>query len=279
VARVGDTVQLAWPEDEVALLTLDRPDAGNALSTQLARDIAGAVAEVRARPVAKALVITGAGRMFCAGADLKETPKPPGWLDLLRRTFDEVADLPVPTIAAINGACMGGGTELALACDIRIIAMWARIGLPEITFGALPAAGGPQRLARLVGPSRAKWLVMSGARLSAEEAAGIGLVDRVVHDGEAMAQGLTMARELATHAGYALRTAKAAIDRGAALPLADALEAEYRLIDTMATPEERAAEMQKAMGRSATYNRIFGGPADDGRPAAGGGAPAPGSGA
>lgn len=265
---VGDTVQLAWPDEEVALLTLDRPDAGNALSTQLARDLAAAVDEVGRRPAAKALVVTGAGRMFCAGADLKETPKPPGWLDLLRRTLDDLAALPVPTIAAINGACMGGGTELALACDLRVIAAGAKIGLPEISFGALPAAGGPQRLARLVGPARAKWLVMSAARLTAEEAAAIGLVDRVAPDGEAGAQGLAVARELAVHAGYALRTAKAAIDRGAGLRLEDALDVEYRLIDTMATPEERAAEVQKAMTRSATYGRIFGGGgATDGRPA------------
>jgi enoyl-CoA hydratase/carnithine racemase len=261
-----DTVDLTWHGESVGVLTLRRPDAGNAISTQLATDVLAAMELVAGRPEAKVLVVTGAGRMFCAGADLREA-KGPGWIGLVRRAVTSFAEVEVPVIAAINGACMGGGTEIALACDLRVAAQGVRIGLPEIAFGALPAAGGPQRLARLVGPSRAKWLIMSAARLEAGEAAAIGLVDRAAGEGRALEEALAMADQLAVHAGYALRTAKAVIDRGADMVLPEALTMEYRSIDTMATAEERAAEVQRAMERSTTYGRIFGGPPDPAPPA------------
>lgn len=252
------TVQLSWPAEALAVLTLARPEAANTLNTRLVADLRAAVACVRSTSQAKALVVTGAGKHFCAGADLREAKRPEDWLGPLRSVFDQLAGLEVASFAAINGSCMGGGLELALACDFRVAARSAKLGLPEISFGALPAAGGPQRLARLVSPATAKWLVMSGERLTAEEAERGGLVDWVVDDGEALDRALEMAHRLTLHAAYALQTAKRVIDHGLDRSLAAALEAEYAAIDGMASPDERSAEARKAMERSATYARIFG---------------------
>jgi enoyl-CoA hydratase len=152
---------------------------------------------------------------------------------------------------------MGGGTELALACDFRVITRSAKIGLPEIKFGGLPAVGGPQRLLRIVGIPRAKWLVMSGEPVDSEEAYRIGLVDEVVDDEQALAAALVRAEKLAEHAAFALRTAKLSINRGANVALKEGLRFEYRLIEKMAAPEERAEERRRAAERDVTYHKIF----------------------
>lgn len=251
------TVRLDHTSDGIATLTLDRPDAGNSLSTGLVADLASAVRSLTYELRPKAVVVTGSGRFFCAGADLKERDRPASWLDDVRAAFDDLAAVPALVIAAINGACMGGGLELALACDVRIAARSARLGLPEIRFGALPAAGGPQRLARVIGPGRTKLLVCTGRHLSAEEAEAMGVVDLVVDDADLLSSAGAIAAEAAVHAGYAIAAAKAAVDGGFDAGLAEALRLEYRIIDTMATPEERAEEVRRAMERSATYGRIF----------------------
>lgn len=254
-----ETVVLEWQTPEIAWITLDRPDAGNSLSTALVRDLIAAVDEVRFAPEAKVLVITGGGRFFCAGADLKERDKPASWIWDVRRAFDLIADLPVPVIAAINGACMGGGTELALACDFRIAAESVQIGLPEIKFGALPAAGGPQRLLRVVGPTQAKLLIMTGEPVAAQQALDIGLVIEVTEDGSLRGRAENLAAQLAERAGYALRTTKFVINRGENVPLSDGLLIDYESMERMATSAERAAEVRKARERSATYASIFSG--------------------
>lgn len=251
------TVSLEWECPEVALITLNRPDAGNSLSSQLVSDLHQAADCVRFTESAKVLVITGAGRFFCAGADLKEQDRPRSWIWRARAAIDHLPEMEQIVIAAMNGPAMGGGTELALACDLRVATRSAQIGLPEIKFGALPGAGGPQRLARLVGPARAKYLVCSGRALSVEQAQTMGIVDEIADDGEATARAVELAQELAEHAAYALRTAKSVIDRGLDVPLPAALRAEYEAIDGMATPEQFNAEVQKAMARSNTYAKIF----------------------
>ena len=256
--QASTTVALEWPTPEIATLTLDRPKAGNSLSVQLVGDLRRAVRELTYGNRPKAVVVSGRGRFFCAGADLKEQDRPSSWLDDVRQAFDELAALPALVIAAINGACMGGGLELALACDVRMAARSSRLGLPEIRFGALPAAGGPQRLARVVGAGRAKLLICTGRHLTADEAAALGVVDEVVDDDDLHAAALGVASEVANHAGYAIAAAKVAVDAGQDAGLAEALRLEYRLIDTMAGPEERAAEVRRAMERSDTYGRIFG---------------------
>jgi enoyl-CoA hydratase/carnithine racemase len=242
---------------EVAVATLNRPEAANALNPRLLADLAATIDRVSAEESATVLVVAAAGRHFCAGADLKERDDEGQLLAKIRDTLEHVARLRLLTIAAIDGSCMGGGLELALACDLRIVGRSARLGLPEIQFGALPAAGGPARLARLVGPAHAKLLVCTGQPVTGEEGARLGLVTHAVDDGTAVAEALDLADRLARHAGYALRTAKAIIDGGQDVALAAALTAEYQAIDAMASPEELHDEMRRAMERSATYSKIF----------------------
>lgn len=250
------TIELDWPTAEIARLSLNRPEAGNSLSSQLVSDLTAGVSAVREESSCKVLLVTGSGRFFCAGADLKEKDRPASWIWNLRRAFDLIEELPVPAVALINGSCMGGGTELALACDFRVALRSVSLGLPEIQFGALPAAGGPQRLLRLVGPARAKMLIMSGEHIAADRALEIGLIDECVDDGLQEA-GIAFAERLAIRAGYAIQATKFLINRGINLPLHDALALDYQVIDHMGTREEREAERQKAMARSATYAKIF----------------------
>ena len=253
-----ETVDLRWESPEIAVLTLNRPNAGNTINSQLAAEFRRAAEAARFSGSTKVLIVTGNGRFFCAGADLKERDKPASWIWRAREAINQLQEMEQIVIAAIHGPCMGGGTEIALACDLRLAGRSASIGLPEVKFGALPAAGGPQRLARLVGPSRAKYLVCSGRALSAEEAASLGVVDEVVEDDALWSRALEVATELAAHAGYALRTAKSVIDQGLDIPLAAALRAEYEAIDHMASPDEFAAEVAKAMERTEAYAKIFG---------------------
>lgn len=252
-----ETVNLEWLSPEVAQITLNRPKAGNSLSSQLVADLLTATHEVRYSKETKVLMVTGAGQFFCAGADLKEKDKPASWIWDVRRAFDELEQLPVPVIAVINGACMGGGTELALACDFRLAAESVSIGLPEIQFGALPAAGGPQRLMRLVGPSVTKYMVMVGEPVPSREAARLGIINEAVPDAELHTRARELADKLALRAGYALRATKFVVNRGVNTPLPDALAVDYQVMDNMASPEERAAEVAKAAARSATYAKIF----------------------
>jgi len=160
-------------------------------------------------------------------------------------------------IAAINGAAMGGGCEIALACDIRVIADTATVGLPEIRFGALPAGGGTQRLPRLVGAGIAKEMIFSGLPYTAADALRIGLVNKVVPGAELISECEKIAEVYIERAAYALKTAKALINRGVELPLKDALVLERKMIAEMATPEERKKAQDAAAATQKTYARIF----------------------
>ena len=200
----------------VAVVTLRREDKLNALSTALegALDDALRSPEVRG---ARAVVITGGPRSFSAGADVSELrdQDPAAILDYYRATgdvYERVAALAQPTIAAIAGWCLGGGLELALACDFRVAEAGARFGLPEVRIGIVPSSGGTHRLARLVGSARAKELVLLRDRIGADEAAAFGLVTEVVADGGALDRALEMARRLAELPPLALAVAKQAVD-------------------------------------------------------------------
>lgn len=251
------TVELDWPTPEIARLTLNRPEAANSLGAQLVTDLIAGINAVRFEAACKVLLVTGTGRFFCAGADLKERDKPAGWIWEVRRAFDLLEAFPMPVVALINGACMGGGTELALACDFRLAASSVSVGLPEIQFGSLPAAGGPQRLLRLVGPSRTKYLVMTGEPIPASRAVELGLVDECIDGPDLAARGVEFAQRLALRAGYGLRVTKFLVNRGINMPLSDALAMDYEVMEKMATSEERLAEQQKAASRSRTYANIF----------------------
>ena len=216
----------------VATVTLDRPEALNAISTELALDLAAAVEPLGVDPRVGAVVLTGAGdRAFCVGADLKQRAgfDDQGWFvqrEAFRRGFAAVRRCPLPTVAAVSGFALGGGTELAISCDLVVAAEDATFGLPEVRLGLVPAGGGTQLLVRRVGRSAARDLVLTGRRIGAAEALELGLADRVVPAGEVAATAAALAAELAANAPTAVRMAKWALEVGADLPLEVALEVE-----------------------------------------------------
>lgn len=244
--------------NHVAILTLNRPDRANALNGELITALQEAALSAANDAAVRALIVTGAGvRHFCAGADLRELtaramrgvslPGPSLALDWV----------PKPVIAAINGAAMGGGLEIALSCDFRFMASNANVGLTEIRFGALPAGGGTARAPRLIGMAAAKRLIMTGEPIDAAEALRIGLVDEVHEPETLLSQAIALADTLALRAPYAMRTAKQLLNKTLEIDLATALELELVLVSKMATPEEMQAARDEAAGRSATYANIF----------------------
>jgi enoyl-CoA hydratase/carnithine racemase len=216
----------------VATVTLNRPEVLNAISTELALALAEAVEPLTTDPGVRAVVLTGAGdRAFCVGADLKQRAgfDDHGWFvqrEAFRRGFAAVRRCPLPTVAAVSGFALGGGTELALACDLIVAATDATFGLPEVRLGLVPAGGGTQLLARRVGRSAARDLVLTGRRVDAEEARRLGLADRVVPRGEVLAAATALAAEIAGNAPTAVRMAKWALEVGGDLPLEAAMEVE-----------------------------------------------------
>ncbi|HEV3399217.1 MAG TPA: enoyl-CoA hydratase-related protein [Actinomycetes bacterium] len=216
----------------VATVTLNRPEALSAISTELALALAEAVEPLATDPGVRAVVLTGAGeRAFCVGADLKQRAgfDDHGWFvqrEAFRRGFAAVRRCPLPTVAAVSGFALGGGTELALACDLIVAATDATFGLPEVRLGLVPAGGGTQLLARRVGRSAARDLVLTGRRVGATEARQLGLADRVVPRGEVLAAATALAAEIAGNAPTAVRMAKWALEVGGDLPLEAAMEVE-----------------------------------------------------
>jgi enoyl-CoA hydratase/carnithine racemase len=203
-------------ERRAAVVTLNREAKLNALSTAVEGALDAALDTAIVREAA-AVVITGGGANFSAGADVAEMRDqgPAAILDYYRATggvYERVAALPQPTVAAIAGWCLGGGLELALACDFRVAEESARFGLPEVRIGILPSSGGTHRLARLVGPAKAKELVLLKDRVTAAEAAAVGLVTEVVADGAARGRALAMAERLAELPPVAVAVAKHALD-------------------------------------------------------------------
>ena len=201
--------------EAVGLLTLHRAAKANAYDSQLLTSLEEGLAELYSSPQVRAIVLNASGRHFCAGADLHElgTRSPLQALDLQsRRVFTTIARGPKPVIAAIQGAALGGGLELALACDFRIAADTCRLGLPEVALGLVPAAGGLHRLAHLVGASRAREVVLLGRELGAAEALSWGLVNQVVPTASLLDQALELARNLAQRDPEAVRLARLALE-------------------------------------------------------------------
>jgi enoyl-CoA hydratase/carnithine racemase len=201
----------------------------NPLSRALLDRLADVARGIAADPDVKAVVIAGGEKAFAAGADISEFSDQAAARavsDAFRAAFDAIAAIPRPVIAAIRGYALGGGLELACACDFRVAGETARLGQPEILLGIIPGAGGTQRLTRLVGPARAKDIIWSGRQVRAEEAHAIGLVDRVATPGEEEHAALHWAAELAKGAVVAMGLAKRAIDRGLDRPLAEGLDLE-----------------------------------------------------
>jgi enoyl-CoA hydratase len=213
-----------------AVVTINRPQVLNALSVATVQELGAAMAGLAADPGVRAIILTGAGpKAFVAGADIGEFNDLERAVDARayalagQAVLDQIEALSKPVIAAINGFALGGGCELAMACDIRLAAGTARLGQPEINLGIIPGFGGTQRLARLVGPGQAKLLCLTGRPISAAEALRIGLVDRVVPADDLMNEAISLAGDLAGKAPVAMALIKAAIDHGLEGTLAEGL--------------------------------------------------------
>ena len=240
---MGEFVRLEV-EGAVGTIRLDRPKM-NALNAQVQGEIRDCAIEATERSDVKAVVIYGGERVFAAGADIKEM-KDMSYVDMLARAgnlqdcFQTVARIPKPVIAAITGYALGGGCELSMCADFRVVADDAKMGQPEILLGIIPGAGGTQRLTRLVGPAKAKDIVFTGRFVDAAEALTIGLADRVVPAAEVYSTAVEMASSYAGAAGVALRAAKKAIDEGLEMDLDAALRLESTLFAGLFATEDRA---------------------------------------
>ena len=229
---------------KVTIITVNRPDKRNALNAAVRREIVAALDALRDDDECRVVVLTGAGdKAFVAGADINEfaqrTALEQRAVMNQRVVFEELADFPKPTIAFINGFALGGGCELALACDIRIAVRSARIGQPEIKLGIIPGGGGTQRLPRLIGPGQALRLIYSGDLITADEAARIGLVDILFDDADAREKTLQLAGNIATHSPVALRLAKNAVRAALESPLSAGLRYERELFITAFGSEDK----------------------------------------
>lgn len=230
-----DTVLLAT-DGPVATLTLNRPDQLNALSRKMIDALDHALDRIEADEGLRVVVVTGAGRAFCAGGDIAEMRSVQGlayyheMAEPVHTLFRRIELLDRPTIGAINGHALGGGAELMLALDLRLLSDRAQIGLPEIGLGLFPGAGGTQRLIRQVPLCRAKELLFSGEPITASEAVAIGLANRVVMHDALLAKAKALARTLAQRSPLAMRMLKRTIADGADMPLSAALRHEQAMI-------------------------------------------------
>ena len=235
-------------EDGVGTIRLDRPKM-NAINAQLHREVKAVALQAGADTDVRAVVLYGGERVFAAGADIKEMTDldaagMTAWGRELTASFSEVARMPKPVIAAITGYALGGGYELALAADFRVMGAGAKIGQPEILLGVIPGAGGTQRLARLVGPAKAKDIVLTGRHVGAEEALEIGMVDAVVPDDEVYGTAVAMAKKFAAGPPLALAAAKRAIDEGLELPIDRGLALETELFAGLFDTEDQKTGMR-----------------------------------
>jgi enoyl-CoA hydratase/carnithine racemase len=227
------------------ILTLNRHQARNALNLKLLQALEQAVDQASFSEDLRVLIITGAGdKVFCAGADLKERltmseGEVRHFLSSIRRLFTKIEGLPLPVLAAINGVALGGGTELALACDLRVAVAGAIMGLAETRLAIIPGAGGTQRLPRLVGVGLAKELIYTGRQLSAREALENGLVNRVVEADNLMDVCLELAEEISEAGPIALAQAKFAINKGLDVDLHSGLEIEASAYEACIPTEDR----------------------------------------
>jgi len=232
-------------EDNVATLTLASPPV-NALSPAVLKEIQAALDSFEKAKV-RAVIVTGSGaNAFCAGADVKamrdletDPAKAAEFLTMGLETFAKVENFPAPVIAAVNNLCLGGGMELILACDIRISSDRARFGLPEVTLGLIPAWGGTARLPRVVGPGNAKELIYTGQLVNAQAALRIGLLNKVVPDGDEVRAALDIAKRVATKASpVSVRNAKQAINEGLGQSLETALGASEKVMGEVMTSKD-----------------------------------------
>ncbi len=231
--------------DHIATVTLFRPDAMNAISMELLFELGRAFTQIDDDPAIRAVILTGHGRAFCVGADMKER-QTMSLADVSRRRrlapriLGGVARCRRPVIAAINGFAFGGGFELALLCDILMAAESAQMSLPETSLGVIPGGGATQRLPRMIGPHKAKELIFTGRRLGAQEAFDLGILNRVVADAQLMDAARAMAAQILANAPTSLQQAKRAIDAAANMGLDTGLEFEAEAYQACLASSDRA---------------------------------------
>jgi enoyl-CoA hydratase len=246
-------------KDGAGIITLHRPDALNAISTAMLREIAEAIDGFDADPSIACVVITGSAKAFAAGADIREmatlSAAEAARLDLLAE-IDRIAAARKPLIAAVAGYALGGGCELALACDIVLAADTARFGLPELSLGIVPGMGGTQRLTRLVGKARAMDLILTGRVVDAAEAERIGLASRVVRADALLEEAMAIARRIAEQSANAVVAAKEAVLRSFDLPLSEGLRAERQAFHALFGSPDQAEGMAAFLAkRKAQFRR------------------------
>jgi enoyl-CoA hydratase/carnithine racemase len=243
---VGEFVRLETGGG-IGTIRLDRPPM-NALNSQVQEELRAAAHAAAAEVEVRAVIVYGGEKVFAAGADIKEMADM-SYVDMAARAgglssaFDAIARIPKPVVAAITGYALGGGCELALACDWRVAAADAKLGQPEIKLGIIPGAGGTQRLARLIGPARAKDIVFSGRMVDADEALRIGLVDRVVPAEDVYQAAVELVTPYTKGPAQALRAAKLAVDGGLDRDLAAGLAWESQLFAGLFATEDKREGM------------------------------------
>ncbi|MFQ5902900.1 MAG: enoyl-CoA hydratase/isomerase family protein [Candidatus Binatia bacterium] len=231
-------------EGPVCVIQLNRPQKKNSLNAELRHEMETALKEIAGDPSQRVVIVTGGEEFFCAGADIGEikeattaelTYKHAREFQLL---FDQIEALPQPVIAAVSGYALGGGCELALACDFRIASEGTKFGLPEIKIGAFPGGGGTQRLPRLIGAAKAKEMILTGDPISADVAFSAGLVMKVVPKGKLLEETKRFAANLAALPRLAMEASKMLINRGMEIDLASGLEMEARCFGNLATTHD-----------------------------------------
>ncbi len=229
----------------VATVTLNRPAAANAFSVEMLEQFLDALYDLKFNPEVRVLIITAAGeKAFCAGADLiqrgqMDLAQTRQHINLIRSAVNELEAMPQPVIAAINGVAFGGGTELILAADIRVASTKAQFGLTETALAIIPGAGGTQRLPRLIGVAKAKELILTARRISAEEAEQIGLVNAVVPPAELLQKAQEFALSITKNGPLAVRQAKLAINKGIEVDLATGLSIEQNAYEVIMPTQDR----------------------------------------
>lgn len=242
---MGGMVLVEKISEQITLLTLNRPEAANALSLQMLDELTCCLEQLQNDNQLNCLIITGAGeKVFCAGADLKERRKMDNnevkqTVRKIGETFNKLESMPMPTIAAINGAAFGGGLELALACDLRIISNNAKVGLTETGLAIIPGAGGTQRLPRLIGTGKAKRMIFEAKPVNAERACELGIAEERANAEDLLEAALSIAESIAGNGPIALRLAKEAINSGAQSTLEEGLALEHELYMKTLQTEDR----------------------------------------
>ena len=240
-------------KEGIATVTLNRPKSMNALNVQILEELSHVFAEMNGDTEIKVAIITGSAKFFGAGADISEMKDIATPLDAqryfrtVRKAFQKIEEMEKPIIAAVSGLALGGGCEIALACDLRIAAENAVFGLPEIKIGVLPGGGGTQRLPRLVGMTKAKELLYTGEFINAEEAYRIGLVNRIVPLDSLMTEANILANKMAAQPGVALKMIKLSVDGGINMDIKSAIAYEARCFEILFSTEDQKEGMTAFM--------------------------------